>query len=104
LNAKIQERDAHDDRRRIAGKLTTVGQDFAVEKALLAPLPTDRFEPGLPLSPRVDHSALITVRQAKYSVPVRLVGKRVRAILRASEVLVLRRPTPRRQTCARRDP
>jgi hypothetical protein len=88
LNAKIQDWDARDDRRRITGKLTTVGQDFAVEKELLAPLPFDRFEPGLPLSPRVDHSALIAVRQAKYSVPVRFVGKRVRAILRASEILV----------------
>ena len=36
----------------------------------------------------VDHSALVTIRQAKYSVPASLIGRRVRALLRASEVLI----------------
>lgn len=88
LNAKIQEWDIRDEKRRITGKLTTVGQDYVHERELLAPLPTDGFEPGLSLTPRVDHSALITIRQAKYSVPARLIGRQVRAVLRASEVLV----------------
>lgn len=88
LNAKIREWDLRDEKRRISSKLTTVGQDWAAERELLAPLPFDRFEPGLVLSPRVDHSALVTIRQAKYSVPARLIGRNVRAILRASEVLI----------------
>ena len=44
--------------------------------------------PGLALHPRVDRSALITVRMAKYSVPARLIGRQVRVSLRASEVVV----------------
>lgn len=40
------------------------------------------------MNPRVDHSALITVRQAKYSVPAHLIGRNVRVTLRASELLV----------------
>lgn len=51
-------------------------------------MPADRFEPGQPLTPMVDHSALVTIRQAKYSVPASLIGRRVRALLRASEVLI----------------
>lgn len=56
LNAKLQEWDLRDEQRRITGKLTTVGQDFAAERELQAPLPADAFEPGLSLTPRVDHS------------------------------------------------
>ncbi len=66
----------------------TVAEDFADEQPLLAPLPTERFDPGLVLHPRVDRSALITVRMAKYSVPARLIGHRVRVSLRASELVV----------------
>ena len=62
LNARIRAWDAADDRRRIASRIRTVGQDFAVEQALLSPLPYERFAPGLTLHPRVDRSSLITVR------------------------------------------
>ena len=51
-------------------------------------LSVDRFEPGLSLAPRVDRSALITVRMAKYSVPARMINRRVRVSLRTSEVVV----------------
>jgi hypothetical protein len=54
----------------------------------LAPLPVRRFDPGLILHPRVDRSALITVRMVKYSVPAHLIGRRVRVSLRASCVVV----------------
>lgn len=40
------------------------------------------------MHPRVDRSSLITVRMAKYSVPARLIGRKVRVSLRASEVVV----------------
>jgi transposase len=88
LNARIDVADAGDDARRIEDRIRTVGQDFAVEVPLLAPLPTDGFEPGLQLTPRVDRFGRITVRQCHYSVPIRLIGAQVRVFLRASEVVV----------------
>ena len=88
LNASIIVWDEQDDRRRISGKLTTIGADFEQERALLNPLPTEGFDPGVVLTPRVDRSSLIRVRMVKYSVPVRFIGRTVRVSLRASEVLV----------------
>jgi len=88
LNARIAAWDEEDDRRRISGKLTTIGADYAQERALLNPLPTEGFDPGVVLTPRVDRSSLIRVRMIKYSVPVRFIGRTVRVSLRASEVLV----------------
>lgn len=88
LNDRIGGWEARDDHRRIATHLRTVGQDFEAERPQLNSLPSERFDPGLVLHPRVDRSGLITVRTAKYSVPVRLVGRKVRVSLRASHVLV----------------
>ena len=62
LNAKLAAIDEADDARRINGRLTTIGQDFAIEAPLLRPLPFEAFEPGLLLTPRVDRHARITVR------------------------------------------
>jgi transposase len=87
LNEYIRRCEARDSGRRITGRLSTVGQDWE-RTAAVAPLPVDGFEPGQPLSPMVDHAALVTIRQAKYSVPASLIGRRVRALLRASEVLI----------------
>jgi transposase len=88
LNARIISWEAADDTRRITGRLRTVGEDFATEQPLLAPLPQERFDPGLVLHPRVDRSGLITVRMARYSVPAHLISRRVRVSLRASELVV----------------
>lgn len=88
LNDKIKHWEAADDSRRITGKLKTIGEDYATERDLLAPLPVDRFDPGLVLHPRVDRSAMITVRMMKYSVPARLIGRKVRVSLRASHLVV----------------
>ncbi|RFA06593.1 transposase, partial [Subtercola boreus] len=88
LNEKIIAWDEADDARRIDSRIRTVGQDFATERLLLAPLPFERFDPGLSLTPRVDRSSLVTVRMAKYSVPARMIGRPVRVSLRASEVLI----------------
>ncbi|WP_460801805.1 IS21 family transposase, partial [Microbacterium sp. GXF6406] len=74
LNAQIRRWDARDEDRRVGQRRTKVGDDFATERPLLGPLPTERFDPGLVLHPRVDRSGLITVRMAKYSVPARLIG------------------------------
>lgn len=89
LNARVELADAADDGRRIEGRIRTVGQDFATEAPLLAALPEEGFEAGLLLTPRVDRFGRITVRQCHYSVPIALIGRRVRVFLRASEVIVL---------------
>jgi Mu transposase-like protein len=88
LNTRLAEFDRRDDARRITGRPQTVGHDFAVEARVLLPLPEERFETGLTLAPRVDRHARITVRQCRYSVPAKLIGRRVRVLLRATEVLV----------------
>lgn len=88
LNARIREWDLRDERRRIGQKINTVAQDLSSDREHLAQLPRDRFDPGLELYPRVDRSGLVTVRQAKYSVPVRLIGRKLRVSLRASELVV----------------
>ncbi|QXC46669.1 MULTISPECIES: IS21 family transposase [Rhodococcus erythropolis group] len=88
LNEKIRGWDTADNDRRINDRIRTVGQDLAEETPLLLPAPDEEFDPGLSLTPRVDRSALITVRMAKYSVPARFIGRQVRVSLRASEVVV----------------
>ena len=52
------------------------------------PLPDEPFETGLLLTPRVDRYSQVTVRMNRYSVPVRLIGRQVRVVLRASELVV----------------
>lgn len=94
LNDRLRGWDARDEQRRITGKTTTVMADFAADQAALAPLPVDRFDPGLVLHPRVDRSGMITVRMARYSVPARLIGRQVRVSLRASELVVFDGRTP----------
>jgi transposase len=88
LNERIRRWDARDDGRRITGRRSRVGDEYMAEVALLQPLPAERFDPGLVMHPRVDRSSLITVRQSKYSVPARLIGRQVRVSLRASELVV----------------
>ncbi len=88
LNELLIGYDLADDGRRIANRTSSVGQHFGFEAGLLRPLPTEPFETGLALTPRVDRYARVTVRQCHYSVPARLIGHRVRAVLRASELLL----------------
>ncbi len=88
LNAYFARCDVKDDHRRIGQRSNTVGDDFAVEQALLRPLPGEAFETGIVLRPRVDRHARVTVRQCQYSVPVRYVGRQLRVLLRATQVLV----------------
>lgn len=88
LNARIDAADEADDARRIGSRQHTVGEYFEVEQQYLAPLPTEPFETGRLSSPRVDRYSQVPVRGAKYSVPVRYIGRRVRVLMRASEVLI----------------
>jgi len=89
LNVRLAEADRADDHRRIHGQVRTVGDMFGIERDLLSPLPSEMFEPGLTLNPRVDRHARIMVRNIQYSVPARLINRRVRVTLRSNEVIVL---------------
>lgn len=88
LNMMLDQWDAGDEARRIGGRARTVGEFFAIEAPLLRPLPGERFETGLWLNPRVDRYAQVMVRNNRYSVPVRLIGRRVRVLLHASDLVI----------------
>ncbi len=88
LNEKVRQWDLDDENRRIGDRIRTVAQDFALERQLLAPIPAERFEPGMSLTPRVSRSSLVRVRMASYSVPARFIGRQVRVALRASELVI----------------
>jgi transposase len=88
LNGLLIGYDLADDARRISNRTNSVGQHFTFEAPLLRPLPTEAFETGLTLTPRVDRYARVTVRQCHYSVPARLIGHRVQVVLRASDLVV----------------
>ena len=88
LNAMVDAWDEADDARRIGSRARTVGEHFATEQPLLAPLPTEPFETGRWFTPRVDRYAQVTVRMNKYSVPARMVGRQARVLLNASDLVV----------------
>lgn len=88
LNEKLRVCDEGEDRRRISHRLRTIRQDFALEAPLLGSLPAESFEPGLVLAPRVDRSALVTMRSAKYSAPVRFINRKVRVSPGATEIMI----------------
>ncbi|MFE5097308.1 hypothetical protein ACFRCI_45265 [Streptomyces sp. NPDC056638] len=80
--------DEADDARRIRSWARTIGEYFAAEQPLLDPLPDEPFETGRLFTLRVDRYSQISVRTNRYSVPVRLIGRTVSAMLHASELVV----------------
>ena len=88
LNARLRAGCEQDLARRIAGHSETVGEAFARERPLLRALPDEPAQTAEEATPRVDNKALITVRQNRYSVPVALAGRRVRARIGAREITV----------------
>jgi transposase len=77
-NQHLEAADAADDARRIGHRTSTVGEDFAVERPQLLPLPATPFDAARLLpAHRVDHKARICVRQHHYSVPARFAGRTV---------------------------
>ena len=89
LNELVAAGDFADDGRRIDGRAITVGEHFAAEALTLAPLPVERFDTTLWLTPRVDAKSRVCVRQCFYSVPVRYVGRRIDVRLGAETVEAL---------------
>jgi transposase len=88
LNRMVDRWDEEDEARRIRSRPRTIGELFAVERPLLQPLPVEAFETGRHFSLRVDRHSEISVRTNRYSVPVRLIGRMVRVVLHASELVV----------------
>jgi transposase len=88
LNGLILAGCERDLQRRIVGRTVTVGEAWATERPLLQLLPADRFDAAETASPRVDAKSLVTVRQNRYSVPVRLAGLRVSVRIGAREITV----------------
>ncbi|HXZ72987.1 MAG TPA: IS21 family transposase, partial [Streptosporangiaceae bacterium] len=89
LNARLAGADRADDERHVDGRPQTVGAAFAGEQPRLLPLPGEPFDIASLLVARVDSKARVTVRQARYSVPLRYVGRRLAVRLSASAVEVL---------------
>ncbi|MEU6889998.1 hypothetical protein ABZ918_33400 [Streptomyces viridosporus] len=78
LNELVEQWDQHDGLRRIGSRPRTIDEYFDVERPLLLPLPEEPFETRRLFTPRVDRYGQIPVRTNRYSVPIRLIGKRVR--------------------------
>ena len=91
LNERLAAIDKAEDDRHVHGKTASIGESFAAERDLLAPLPAEEFDCGITLTPAVRRDSRIVVRQCYYSVPARFIGRRVRVSLRANELLVFDR-------------
>jgi hypothetical protein len=88
LNERLAEDDVTDDGRHIGYRAQSVAEDFAGEQRFLSPLPGDALDTGTVLWPRADKFARISVGKCRYSVPARLIGKRVRIQLTANDLVV----------------
>ncbi len=88
LNEMVDQWDIDDEARRISSRPHTIGEYFRSEQPRLKPLPEEPFETGRWFTPRVDRYSQITVRSNRYSVPVRLIGKSVRVLLNANDLVV----------------
>jgi transposase len=91
LNERLAAIDAAEDARHVHGSTASIGERFAAERGLLAPLPGEEFDCGITLTPVVRRDSRIVVRQCYYSVPARFIGRKVRVSLRANELLVFDR-------------
>jgi len=74
LNAGLARSTAAEERRCRARQSETVGERFAVERALLAPLPARPFLPCTRHPVRASSQALVAFDGSRYSVPVRHAG------------------------------
>jgi transposase len=89
LNGVLLEAAGRDDRRFVSHRRITVGEHFALEADALAPLPVEAFDVSVVSNHRVDRKARISVRNCLYSVPARLVGRRVDVRVGAETIVVL---------------
>lgn len=79
-----------DDDRRIAGRPTTIAEDWELERPHLLPLPREPFDTTEVSTHRVDEKSRVVVRRNRYSVPVTVGrGRRVEVRLGAREVVIV---------------
>ena len=88
LNGRLRAGCELDLTRRITGRSESVGDALRRERPLLRVLPDEPAQTAEEATPRVDSKALITVRQNRYSVPVAVAGRQVRAVIGAREIVV----------------
>jgi hypothetical protein len=88
LNKLVDSWDRADGRRRLRSRTRTVGDCFAQEQPLLRPPPREVFETGRWFTPRVNRFGQVTVRSNAYSVPVRFIGRQLRVLLHANDLVV----------------
>ncbi|MFI0243068.1 Mu transposase domain-containing protein [Streptomyces sp. NPDC016845] len=88
LNELVDRWDLQDEDRRLRSRSRTIGESFAHEQPLLRPLPTEVFETGRWFTPRVNRFGQITVRSNTYSVPVHFIGRQLRVLLHANDLVV----------------
>jgi transposase len=89
LNDILARADITDDDRHVDGRILSVGEHLDIERPYLQDLTAEPFEVGTPSTARVDTKARISILGCKYSVPVRLVGRRVDVIIRPDEIEVI---------------
>lgn len=77
LNMAMVAADERDGSRHLTGRRETVSESFTVESPALNESPELVFDPTTITSARVDTKARVAVRNSHYSVPARLVGRRV---------------------------
>lgn len=89
LNALIKAACEADLGRRIAGRGETIGEMLAQEQPRLGSV-AEPFDYRERSSVRVNSKSLVTVRQSRYSVPADLIGRRVEALIGATEIEIVR--------------
>ena len=93
LNDYLTECDRADEQRWVTGRGPGAGDRVVglmrIEQQSLWPLPTEAFRAVTRLTARVDTKARVCVRQCFYSVPARLVAKRVTIELGAETVTII---------------
>ena len=89
LNALLLRSCATDDDRKIEGRQRTIAEDWADEIAHLKALPAEPFDLDEVGTYTVDSKSRVKVRTNHYSVPVRLVGRRVEVRVLANAIRVV---------------
>ncbi len=92
LNEAIDAGLVVDNSRLISGRRMSVGDQFAVEQRSLRALPVEAFDAAVWSNHRVDTKARISVRSVHYSVPARLVRRRLDVKVGAETIEVLDGP------------
>lgn len=91
LNRYLRGQCQADDGRRLSGRPQTVVEDWEVEAHQLLPLPAEPF-PTVEMSTAwVNAKGLVSSRTNHYSVPIRLVGRRVEVRVHARSIEVVHR-------------